>query len=42
MRSRILEVDSLEQSFKREVRLEKWFEGKLIKSEEYTLRGNMY
>ena len=39
---RLLALDPLEQSYLREVRLEKWIQGKLIKSEEYTLRGNIY
>ena len=41
-RFRLVDVDPLEQSFTRQVRLEKWQSGKLIASEEYTLRGNMY
>jgi SAM-dependent methyltransferase len=41
-RFRLVDVDSLEQSFTRQVRLEKWQSGKLIASEEYTLRGDMY
>ena len=32
----------MEQSYVREVRLEKWVNGKLFKTEEYTLRGNIY
>jgi SAM-dependent methyltransferase len=39
---RITAFDPLEQSYVREVRLEKWVDGKLAKSEEYTLRGNIY
>jgi SAM-dependent methyltransferase len=39
---RIINVDPLEQSFTREVRLEKWVSGALVASEEYTLRGHMY
>ena len=39
---RVIAIDPLEQSYVREVRLEKWVEGKLDKSEEYTLRGNIY
>jgi ubiquinone/menaquinone biosynthesis C-methylase UbiE len=41
-RFRILQVDPLEQSFIRQVRLEKRQAGKLIAAEEYTLRDNMY
>jgi SAM-dependent methyltransferase len=39
---RLVHVDPLEQSYTREVRLEKWSNRKLVTSEEYTLRGNMY
>ena len=39
---RLTAFDSLEQSYVREVRLEKWVEGKLDRSEEYALRGNIY
>jgi SAM-dependent methyltransferase len=41
-RFRMVQVDPLEQSFTRQVRLEKWDSGRLVGSEEYTLRGNMY
>ena len=41
-RFRTVQVDPLEQSFTRQVRLEKWTDGKLVASEEYALRGNMY
>ncbi|HTP10062.1 MAG TPA: class I SAM-dependent methyltransferase [Anaerolineae bacterium] len=41
-RFRTVQVDPVEQSFTRQVRLEKWDAGKLVVSEEYTLRGNMY
>jgi SAM-dependent methyltransferase len=41
-RFRYMDINPLEQSFMRQVRLEKWQSGKLIASEEYTLRGNMY
>lgn len=41
-RFRYVEVNPLEQSYTRQVRLEKWQAGNLIASEEYTLRGNMY
>jgi|GEM_PF-5330070 len=39
---RLTTFDPLEQSYIREVRLEQWVEGKLDKSEEYTLHGNIY
>lgn len=39
---RLISLDPLEQSYVREVRLEKWVNGKLDKTEEYTLRGNIY
>jgi SAM-dependent methyltransferase len=41
-RFRAVQVDPLEQSFTRQVRLEKWEAGQLVASEEYALRGNMY
>ena len=41
-RFRTVQVDPLEQSFTRQVRLEKWNSGRLVASEEYTLRGNTY
>jgi hypothetical protein len=41
-RFRILNINPLEQSYTRQVRLEKWQSGQLVASEEYTLRGNMY
>ena len=41
-RFRIVQIDPLEQSYTRQVRLEKWASGALVASEEYTLRGNMY
>ncbi len=41
-RFRIIQIDPLEQSYTRQVRLEKWQSGKLVAAEEYTLRGNMY
>ncbi len=41
-RFRSVAVDPLDQTYTREVRLEKWREGALIASEEYLLRGNMY
>lgn len=39
---RTLDIDPLEQSYTRQVRLEKWVDGAAVASEEYTLRGNMY
>jgi SAM-dependent methyltransferase len=39
---RIVDVDPLEQSYTRQVRLEKWANGELVASEEYTLRGSIY
>jgi len=42
IRFRLLHVDPLEQNFTRQVRLEKWQSGKLIATEEYELRENMY
>ena len=39
---RIVDVDPLEQSYTRQVRLEKWSNGELVASEEYTLRGSIY
>jgi SAM-dependent methyltransferase len=41
-RFRYVSVDPLEQSYTREVRLEKWVGGALAVSEQYTLRGNAY
>jgi len=41
-RFRYLEINPLEQSYTRQVRLEKRRAGALIASEEYTLRGSMY
>ncbi len=42
LNSGYLDVDPLEQSYTRQVRLEKWFNGKLAASEEYTLREDIY
>lgn len=39
---RVVDVDPLEQTYTREVRLEKWRDGALVVAEEYALRGNMY
>lgn len=41
-RFRTVQVDPVEQTFTSQVRLEKWEAGKLVASEEYTLRGNTY
>lgn len=41
-RSRILEVDPLEQSFTREIQVEKWQDGVMVAREDRTLRGNVY
>jgi SAM-dependent methyltransferase len=41
-RFRFLGLDPLEQTYTREVRLEKWVGEKLVKEETYTLRGRMY
>ena len=39
---RLVALDPLEQSYIREVRLEKWVDGKLDQVEEYSLHGNIY
>jgi SAM-dependent methyltransferase len=39
---RLLEIDPLEQSYTRQVRLEKWIGDKMVAAEEYILRGRMY
>lgn len=39
---RYVQIDPLEQSFSRQVRLEKRLNGELVASEEYLFRGNMY
>ncbi len=39
---RTTSMDPLEQSYSREVRLEKWQSGSMVAAEEYALRGNMY
>jgi SAM-dependent methyltransferase len=41
-RFRYLDIDPLEQSFTRQVRIEKWQAGRLVAAEEHTLRGNVY
>ena len=39
---RMVDIDPLEQCYTRQVRLEKWENNELVRSEEYSLRGNMY
>lgn len=39
---RMLGIDPVEQSYTRQVRLEKWVSGLRVAVEEYTLRGNFY
>ena len=39
---RLVDLDPLEQTYTRQVRLEKRVDGETVASEEYTLRGNMY
>lgn len=39
---RYVHLDPLEQSYTQQVHLEKWKSGKMVASEKYTLRGNMY
>lgn len=41
-RFRRIDNDPLEQTYTREVRLEKWRAGELVAQEEYTLRGGAY
>ena len=41
-RVRLVEMDPLEQCLTRQVRIEKRQSGKLVASEEYTMRANMY
>jgi SAM-dependent methyltransferase len=41
-RTRTLDVNPLEQHLTRQVRVEKWQNGKLIAAEEYTMHANMY
>jgi SAM-dependent methyltransferase len=41
-RFRFIDLNPLEQTYTRQVRLEKWQAGKLVTSEEYTLCGNIY
>jgi hypothetical protein len=38
----MVDIDPLEQRYTRQVRLEKWDQGELVASEEYSLSGNMY
>lgn len=40
--SRMASVDPLEQSYTREMRVEKWRDGTLIAQEERTLRGQIH
>ncbi|MGH6622939.1 MAG: class I SAM-dependent methyltransferase [Burkholderiaceae bacterium] len=42
MQIRMLDVDPFQQTYTREVRLEKWAAGKQIASESYLLGGNLY
>ena len=39
---RIVNVDPVEQTSTREVRLQKWLNGELVAAEEHILHGNMY
>jgi SAM-dependent methyltransferase len=39
---RIVNVDPLEQTYTREVRLQKWLNGELVAAEEHSLRENIY
>lgn len=39
---RMLDVNALEQTYAREVRLEKWIADKLVVAEDYVLHGNLY
>lgn len=39
---RMLDLDPLEQTYTRQVRLEKWSSSELVTREEYTLKGNIY
>jgi len=41
-RFRLVSTDMLEQSYVRQVRLEKWISGKLVASQEDTMRGDIY
>lgn len=41
-RNRLIDVNPLEQSYMREMRVEKWQKGQKVTQEERTLRGNMY
>ncbi len=41
-RFRTVALDPLDQTYTREVQLEKWRDGALVESETYVLRGNMY
>lgn len=39
---RLVDVDPLEQTYTKQVRLEKWLNGTLVAAEEYSLRENIY
>lgn len=41
-RLRLVELNPLDQSYVRQLGLEKWVSGQLVASEELTLRGNLY
>ena len=41
-RFRLVSTDILEQSYVRQVRIEKWVAGKLVASQEDTMRGDVY
>ena len=38
----MLDVNALEQTYSREVRLEKWIADKLVAAEDYVLHGSLY
>ena len=42
MQIRLLDVDPLEQTYAREVHLEKWIDGKVVTEEDYVLHGSLY
>lgn len=42
MQIRVLDVDPLEQTYAREVHLEKWIDGKVAAEENYVLHGSLY
>jgi hypothetical protein len=41
-RSRVVAADPLEQSFTRQLHIQKWQGGELVAEEEYSLTGQMY